>query len=336
MKPHTGPCMSEPSPSSDERGSRWHFTVDVEDYYHIEAARHVYFQDRWGQFPTRVEPNTQKLLDLLARHDIRGTFFMLGHVAKRKTHLAKRIADAGHELACHGTMHDRLHRLGPRRYREDVEYARKLIEDQAGVRVVGYRAPTFSVVPATAWAIDVLLDLGFEYDASIFPVWHPQYGVPGAPRSPFMVRAGDAGGAILELPPLVWRVLGRNLAVAGGGYFRQYPLAMMKAGMRQAQAASRPIVLYFHPWEFDPDMPRVKMGWKSRLRTYTGLARAEYRLDKLLQWTARRGAAWSRIDHALPALRQQAQATPAFSLGAAPKPEPLPPSSNVTGESAAQ
>jgi polysaccharide deacetylase family protein (PEP-CTERM system associated) len=292
----------------------WFFTVDVEDYYHIEAARHVYFQDRWGQFPTHVEPNTQKLLDLCDKHAIRGTFFILGHVAKRKHHLAKRIADAGHEIACHGTMHDRIHRLGPRRFRDDVEYTKKMLEDQTGTRVIGYRAPTFSLVRDTAWAIDELLAMGFEYDASVFPVWHPQYGVSDAPLSPFMLRRHDQSPAILELPPLVWRVFGRRVGVAGGGYFRQFPLAAMKAGMAQARREARPVVLYFHPWEFDPDMPRVSMGWKARWRTYTGLKRALARLDELLQWTQGRDATWSRLDAALPTLRELAASIPPYTL----------------------
>lgn len=305
-------------------GSRWFFTVDVEDYYHIEAARHVYFQDRWGQFPTRAEPNTQKLLDLLARHGIRGTFFVLGHVAKRKTHLAARIADAGHEVACHGTMHDRLHRLGPKRFREDVEYTRRMLEDQTGRPVRGYRAPTFSLTRETAWALDVLVELGLDYDASIFPAWHPQYGIADAPRRAFFARTAPDSRAILEVPPLVWQAMGRRVGVAGGGYFRQLPLTFMKAGMRQAQRAARPIVLYFHPWEFDPDMPKVKMGFKARWRTYTGLARAEQRLDALLQWTSRHAAHWSPIADALPALRAEAEQHPVFSLGQAARTPALP------------
>ena len=307
-------------------------TIDVEDYYHAEAARAAYFQDRWGQFPARVEPNTYKLLELLDRHQVRATFFMLGHVVKRRTTLARQIQDAGHEVACHGTMHDRLARLGPNRFRADVDYCRKLLEDQTGRPVLGYRAPSFSLGADTPWAVEVLLELGFTYDASVFPVWHPYYGSPRAPLTPFELRGTPHGPGILEVPPLVWRGFGRRVGVAGGGYFRLLPLTFMKRGLVQARRVGRPAVLYFHPWEFDAQTPRAKLPLTNRIRLYHGLGRATRRLEHLLRWAGRRGAGWSTIAAALPTLRPAAEAQPPFALcdsepdadDAAPPPIPLP------------
>src|SRR5262245_11011828 len=203
-------------------------SIDVEEYFHIEAAHGTVAKEKWNDWPSRVERNIDLLLDIYARLGRRGTFFILGDVARKHPSLARKIADAGHEIASHGTGHDRLHRLNASTFREDLMASKKLLEDQTGQRVIGYRAPTFSVVPQTAWAIDVLVESGFEYDASIFPVLHPAYGVPAAPDSPFMVRGRKDGSPILEIPPLTWAVGPRKLAVAGGGYFRLLPLWFMK------------------------------------------------------------------------------------------------------------
>ncbi len=304
------PCQSD-SMGLVNVGSLRCVSIDVEEYFHIEAAHGVVDRGEWGQWPSRVEKNVDLLLSLFDRYGRRGTFFVLGDVAQRHPRLAARIAQAGHEVASHGTGHDRIHRLGPDRFREDVRASKELLEDQTGKPVVGYRAPTFSVVRETAWAIDVLAELGFEYDASIFPVHHPSYGVPGAPDRPFFVRGQSGGATLLEVPPLTWALgEGRKLAVAGGGYFRLLPLWLMRRGLAQAAAQGRLAVLYFHPWEFDPAMPRMKLSLKNRLRTYIGLKSAAQRLERII----RQSACWQPIGESLETLRKIASEQDIFCL----------------------
>lgn len=304
------PTSAPRSPTPDAAPPLRCLTIDVEDYYHIEAARRAIGRGRWLEQPGRVERNVELLLDLFARCRRKGTFFVLGDVAQRLPQLARRIADAGHEVAAHGWGHDRLHHLDARSFRNDVVRCKRQLEDQAGRAVIGYRAPTFSVVPATAWAIDVLVEAGFAYDASIFPVVHPSYGVPQAPASPFYVRGRPGGAALLEVPPLTWRVFGRNLAVAGGGYFRLLPLWFMKLGLRQAAAQGRPAVLYFHPWEFDPGIPRLPLSVTGRLRTYTGLRSAAAKLERIMCQEAR----WATMAESLPTFRDHADAAAHYCL----------------------
>lgn len=285
-------------------------SIDVEEYYHIEAAYHAIARTDWDRLPSRVEANVDRLLELMDRLHRPATFFILGHVARRTPQVVRRIAAAGHEVASHGFMHDRLHRLDPTTFACDLRDSQHLLQDLAQQPVIGYRAPTFSIVPQTAWAIDVLLDAGFQYDASIFPVRHPWYGVPEAPDQPFMVRGRPQGGTLLELPALTWSALGRKWPVAGGGYFRLLPLTFMRRGLAQAIRQRRPIILYFHPWEFDPDMPRMKLSFTGRLRTYTGLRSAMDKLQSILA----QPLAWTTLAQALPQLRATAQAKPVFAL----------------------
>ncbi|MCE9591105.1 MAG: DUF3473 domain-containing protein [Planctomycetes bacterium] len=285
-------------------------TIDVEEYFHIEAAFGTVKREQWNNWPSRVERNVDLLLALFERRKQHGTFFILGDVAKRNPAVARRIADAGHEVASHGTGHDRLHRLNPETFRDDLLTSKKLLEDQTGRPVIGYRAPTFSVMPQTAWAIDVLIDSGFAYDASVFPVYHPMYGVPEAPDRPFFISAKPGGATLLEVPPLTWSMKRRKMAVAGGGYFRLLPLWFMKRGLRQADSQSRPAILYFHPWEFDPEMPRMPLKFTGRLRTYTGLASAEARLEGIMSQPAR----WTPIAESLGELRAMARGVGTFSL----------------------
>jgi polysaccharide deacetylase family protein (PEP-CTERM system associated) len=288
-------------------------TIDVEEYFHIEAARGVIGRQRWGDWPRRVEGNIDRLLSLFDRHNRKGTFFVLGDVARHSPAAVRRIADAGHEIASHGTNHDRLHRLDAASFRDDLLTSKRLLEDLTGKPVIGYRAPTFSLVPPTAWAIDVLVEAGFAYDSSIFPVRHPWYGVPGAPDRPFRVTGGGKGAALLELPPLTWSPSGgrgRKLPVAGGGYFRLLPLTLMKRGLKQAAEQGRPAVLYFHPWEFDPDMPRMPLSLTGRVRTYTGLRSAQRKLDEILAMPGR----WMRVVDALDELRGMSEDGEVFRL----------------------
>lgn len=258
-------------------------TIDVEEYFHIEAAHGHVPRSDWHRMELRAERSVEQLLALCERYNVRGTFFILGDVARRCPMLAPRIADAGHEVACHGNGHDHLSRLDARTFRNDVIKAKHLLEDQTNLRVMGYRAPTFSITDHTAWAVDVLHELGFRYDSSVFPVKHPNYGVHDAPDWPFMVAHGVRGPGLLEVPPLVWRCGSRNVPVAGGGYFRLLPLWFMKRGLAQAAAEGRPAVLYFHPWEFDPEIPRLPLSLLGRVRTYTGLGSSLKRLESILK-----------------------------------------------------
>jgi len=251
-----------------------------------------------------------RLLALFDQTQIKATFFFLGSIARAHPGLVRRCAGLGHEIASHGSMHDRLDRLDPGSMRQDVRDSKRLLEDQAGTRVLGYRAPTWSVTRATSWAVDVLAEAGYTYDASVFPVRHPSYGVPDAPTGPYYLQASSGDHQLLEVPPLTWRVAGRHLAAAGGGYFRLLPLSLMKRGLRQAEAENRPAVLYFHPWEFDPDMPRMPLNAAGRLRTYTGLKHATRRLEHMI----RTFDCWSTIASNLDSFYSRARSGEVFTL----------------------
>ena len=214
------------------------------------------------------------------------TFYVVGEIAKTHSKLVRDIHAVGHEVGSHSWDHRRVHRFTPDSFRDDLRKSKDALEQATGAAVSGFRAPTFSVMKETGWAIDVLAECGFEYDSSIFPVRHDRYGVPDAPRGPFLAVGKER--EILELPLLTYRVAGLNLPVAGGGYFRLFPLFMMKAGLRQAtrqaEASHTPQagMLYFHPWEFDPDQPRLPLKRLSRWRTYVGVRRTTARLANLL------------------------------------------------------
>ncbi len=284
-------------------------SIDVEEYFQIETVYDVIGPDRWDEWPSRVVEQVDVLLELFDGYGQKGTFFILGSVAQKHGGMVRRISDAGHEIASHGTMHDRLHRLGRRGFMEDLLRSKQILEDLCGEEVVGYRAPTFSIMRETAWAIDVLCECGFRYDSSIFPVVHNRYGVPSAPADPYFV-VGECGGELLEVPPLTWRVGKRKLAVAGGGYFRMLPLWLMKLGLKQASKEGRPGVLYFHPWEFDADIPRMPLGFLSRLRTYMGLSRSVGKLDQI----AGSGGVWCPIRNRLEGLMAGADGRERFVL----------------------
>jgi len=285
-------------------------SIDVEEYFQIEAAHETIGQDRWPEMPSRVRRNMDLLLELFDRTGCRATFFFLGCVAKQHPDLTRRCIELGHEVASHGSMHDRLHRLTPGSMLADVLNSKKLLEDQTGKPVLGYRSPTWSLTRQTGWAVDVLAEAGFRYDASVFPVSHPMYGVPDAPDRPFVLSDSAQGARLLEVPPLTWRIMGKNLAVAGGGYFRLLPLALMKRGLKQAAARGRPAILYFHPWEFDPDMPRMPLSAAGRLRTYTGLRSSTAKLETII----RGFDGWCPIGEHLGRLQEMAEESGVFTL----------------------
>lgn len=258
-------------------------SFDVEEHQRIEAAAGLAcppaLQTDYGR---RMESCTRWLLDELAYLDIRATFFVVGETARDHPDLIRAMHRAGHEVASHSWDHRRVHRLPPDEFREDVRRSKETIENLTGEAVAGYRAPTFSVTRQTAWAIDVLAELGLRYDSSIYPVRHDRYGIPDAPRAPFRARGHEH--SLLEIPPATLRVCDVNVPVGGGGYFRLLPLWLMEWAFAQVRRRCRPPVtmLYFHPWEFDPDQPRLPLRRLSRFRTYVGTGRSRGRLKALL------------------------------------------------------
>ena len=258
------------------------FTVDVEDYFHVAALSSAISRDSWGSREYRVEANTERLLGLLAERGILGTFFVLGWVAERSPGLIRRITDAGHEVACHGFSHRLVYQQPPEEFREETTRAKKCLEDLIGQPVIGYRAASFSVTRASLWALDVLIDLGFRYDSSIFPIRHDRYGLPGARPEP-NVLAAPSGRTLVEFPMSAASFFGLQVPVSGGGYFRILPYWLTRAGLKQInQRLGRPFTFYLHPWEVDPGQPRVRVGAFSRFRHYTNLSRCEPRLRRVL------------------------------------------------------
>ncbi len=259
------------------------FTVDVEDYFHVAALSAAIPRESWPAREYRVERNTEQLLKLLADNSVRGTFFVLGWVAERSPGLLRQIAQAGHEIACHGYSHELIYRQTPEVFREETQRAKRLLEDAVAQPVLGYRAASFSITHASLWALDILIDLGFEYDSSIFPIRHDRYGIPGASPRPGRISA-PTGRTITEFPMSAASFAGVKVPVSGGGYFRIFPYWLTRAGLKQInRSAGRPFVFYLHPWEIDPGQPRVRVGMLSRFRHYTNLNRCEHRLSILLK-----------------------------------------------------
>ena len=257
------------------------FTVDVEDYFHVAALASAVSRESWPSRESRVERNTERLLGVLEEKAVRGTFFVLGWVAERSPQLVRRIAAAGHEIACHGFSHQLIYRQSRQEFREETARAKGLLEDATGRAVIGYRAASFSIVRDTLWALDELIDLGFRYDSSIFAIRHDRYGIPDASPAPGRVTA-PSGRSLLEFPMAPASFFGLKVPVTGGGYFRIFPYSLTRAGLRRINAAGHPFSFYLHPWEIDPDQPRVSVGALSRFRHYTNLSRCEGRLRRLL------------------------------------------------------
>lgn len=259
-------------------------SVDVEDYFHAETFSSVVARSSWEDRPSRVVSNTQRLLELFAARQVQATFFIVGWVAERFPALVREIAAAGHEVACHSYWHRLIYKLERQEFREDTRRAKSVIEQIAGQPVYGYRAPTYSIVARSLWALDILAELGFTYDSSIFPIHHDRYGIPDAPRFPFRIQTG--AGPLFEFPITTFRVRNHNLPVGGGGYLRLLPAWYTKLGVRRVEREGLPVIAYIHPWEVDPEQPRLPGGLTSRLRHYTNLSRTYRRLDHLLQQTS--------------------------------------------------
>jgi len=256
-------------------------SIDVEDYFHVSVFDGIVPRSEWAAMESRVVANTTKLLDLFDEFAVKSTFFVLGWVAERHPDLVQSIADRGHEVASHGYAHRLIYDQTPEAFREDVRRAKQLLEDSSGRRVRGYRAPSYSITPRSLWALDILLEEGYEYDSSIFPIRHDRYGIPVSDRRPYPITR--KAGTLLEVPGSTARLGPLNLPVAGGGYFRILPYAWTKWGIdRVNRIESRPVVFYLHPWEIDPDQPRLAAGLLGRFRHYRNLNATEERLRRLL------------------------------------------------------
>jgi polysaccharide deacetylase family protein (PEP-CTERM system associated) len=256
-------------------------TIDVEDYFHVSVFDGVVPRARWDSLESRVAANTDRLLEIFADYEVTATFFVLGWVAERFPQLVQRIAAAGHEVASHGYGHRLIYDQTPRAFREDVRRAKAVLESATGIWVRGYRAPSYSVTPRSLWALDVLIEEGYRYDSSIFPIHHDRYGIPSSSRHPYVLHR--TAGALIEAPGSTTTVGSVNLPVGGGGYFRILPYAWTRWGIdRVNRQEGRPIVFYLHPWEIDPHQPRLSAGTLSRFRHYCNLAKTEGRLRRLL------------------------------------------------------
>jgi len=258
-----------------------YFSVDVEEYFQVSAFEGSVPRAAWESLPSRVEGSVYGILDLLARHQARGTFLTLGWIAERHPKMVKRIADAGHEVASHGWDHVRVTHQTPEEFRSSVRRSKSCLEQITGAAVLGFRAPSFSIVPGLEWAFDVLVEEGYRYDSSLFPIRRPGgYGYASAGREPFVLDR--PAGPLAELPPATLRQLGVNLPAGGGAYFRIFPYALVRAAFSDFDRRGIPGTFYMHPWEIDPDQPRQRAPLSSRLRHYTGLARTLPRLERLL------------------------------------------------------
>jgi polysaccharide deacetylase family protein (PEP-CTERM system associated) len=264
-------------------------TIDVEDYFQVSAFAPYIARSQWETQECRVQRNVERILELLALHQTKATFFTLGWVAERYPHLVRSIVDQGHELASHGYGHERASDLTQAAFRQDIVSAKKILEDIGGVAVQGYRAPSFSIGKSNLWAFDELLEAGYRYTSSVYPIAHDHYGMPDWPRFAQPVREG-----LLEVPVTTLRKFNRNFPSSGGGYFRLLPYALSRWMIQQVNAQDQqPAIFYFHPWEIDAGQPRIPgIDAKTRFRHYVNIGRMDARLQQLLA-----DFRWGRMDH---------------------------------------
>lgn len=263
-------------------------TIDVEDYFQVSAFAPYIARTEWSSRECRVERNIQTILELLARHHTQATFFTLGWIAERYPQLVRQIVDSGHELASHGYGHQRASDQSPAEFFSDIDRAKKLLEDLSGQRILGYRAPSFSIGKGNLWAYDSLLEAGYHYSSSIYPIAHDHYGMPDSPRFAYEVRPG-----LTEIPITTVRLFERNFPSSGGGYFRLLPYPVTRWLIQRVNSRDQqPGMFYFHPWEIDPDQPRVAgINHKAKFRHYVNLAHTQARLERLLS-----DFKWGRVD----------------------------------------
>ncbi len=257
------------------------FTVDVEDYYNVSSFEKIIAPSEWHKQKSRIVPNTIALLKLLNGFQTKATFFVLGWIAEMYPEVVMMIYQNGHEIGCHSFYHRLIYDLTPDEFREDTKRAKSVIEDIIGKPVLGYRAPSFSITNKSQWAWEILAELGFKYSSSIYPIKHDRYGFSGMPRTAFSVNK-DSAAPIIEVPMSTVRLLGRNFPVAGGGYLRLFPYWFTRRSIISLHRENIPAVVYVHPWELDPDQPRIKCSWKKKWRHYTNIRTTERKLKSLL------------------------------------------------------
>jgi polysaccharide deacetylase family protein (PEP-CTERM system associated) len=260
--------------------TRHFFTVDVEEHFQVSAFDRIVARDEWSSLGSRLDVSMPRMLELLARFETRGTFFVLGWLARHRPRVVRAIMDAGHEVASHGFAHHRVCTMSPQAFRDDLRASKQCLEGLTGTPVLGFRAPSFSIIPGTEWALDILIEEGFAYDSSLFPIRRQGYGYVGAPRDPYLIRRPS--GVLHEFPLATTTIAGMTLPAAGGGYLRQLPLRLIQRAFREASARSASATLYVHPWEVDPEQPKLKVGLVTRVRHYRGLTRTLPRLETLL------------------------------------------------------
>ncbi len=256
------------------------FSVDVEEYFQVSAFEGVVSRADWTTLPSRVGECVERMLTLMERHRATGTFFTLGWIAERYPALVRRIADAGHEVASHGWSHRRVSTLTPDQFRDEVRSSKEVLEDVTGQPVLGFRAPSFSILPGGEWAFDILVEEGYAYDSSLFPIHRPGYGYPDAPRFPHVLDR--TAGPLLEFPMTTTVMGGMRIPASGGGYFRHFPYSITRRAFREHTEAGIPAMFYIHPWEMDVGQPRLRAPLLTRVRHYAGIGRTEGRLDRLL------------------------------------------------------
>ncbi len=256
-------------------------SVDVEEYFQVSAFEKVIHPSAWPAFESRVADSLHRILDLFDRFQTQATFFVLGWVAEKHPQLIREIHSRGHEIASHGYAHQLIYRNSHAHFREDLRRSRKILEDLTGERIIGYRAPSYSIVKRSFWALDILIEEGFLYDSSIFPIRHDRYGIPESPRFPYEIIREN--GRIMEFPLSTARFLGINLPVAGGGYLRLFPYPLIRWGLRGINRKDQqPAIIYFHPWELDPLQPRQRVHFLTRLRHYHNIKKMPDKLEHLL------------------------------------------------------
>jgi len=259
-------------------------SIDVEDYYMVSAFADVVKFEDWSRYESRVEKNTRKILDLLDEYNVKATFFVLGWVSEHYPKLIQDIHKRGHEVACHGYNHRLVYDLSAKEFKEDTRKAKILIEDAIGVAVKGYRAASYSIVKQSLWAIDILIEEGFVYDSSIFPIYHDRYGYPEAERFPHFIKGSN--GILKEFPLSTYSIFGYNVPIAGGGYFRLFPLWAIIAAIRKINVQEKkPVIFYFHPWEIDSLQPKINGRWLSQMRHHMKLDSTLPKLRILLDKT---------------------------------------------------
>lgn len=261
-------------------------TIDVEDYYMVSAFKDVIKHENWHKHESRVERNTCKVLDLLDCSNIKATFFILGWVAQRNKNLVRKIQSAGHEIASHGVKHELVYEIGPDNFRKDLRTSKAILEDISGMPVRGYRAPSYSITNKSLWALEILAEEGFHYDSSIFPIIHDIYGIPNAQRFPHVIKTPS--GTIKEFPistiELKLRKKSFRIPVGGGGYLRLFPVSMIRKAVNHINVKEKqPAAIYFHPWEIDPDQPRIQACRRSRFRHYLNLEKTSGKIEYLLK-----------------------------------------------------